>query len=179
MRSCRKPLTHAQSTAYTGWVPRGQHEFSLMCGLAGGFAALQPLELSLGCRQWPCVRVKSTCNCCDRLLTKYNASSRGSCSCCHIFAHPYHQRCGCVVVQVTASQLSLLEATMAKMERVAVWSLMSGGGSGQDVFTVSACIVGAGSAIQPLPASQEGCACHRANQALPAVSAERHKGNGR
>lgn len=39
--------------------------------------------------------------------------------------------------QVTASQLSLLEATMAKMERVAVWSLMSGGGSGRDVFTVS------------------------------------------
>jgi hypothetical protein len=37
---------------------------------------------------------------------------------------------------VTASQLSLLEATMAKMERVAVWSLMSGGGSGRDVFTV-------------------------------------------
>lgn len=36
---------------------------------------------------------------------------------------------------VTASQLSLLEATMAKMERVAVWSLMSGGGSGRDVFT--------------------------------------------
>lgn len=27
---------------------------------------------------------------------------------------------------------------MAKMERVAVWSLMSGGGSGRDVFTVSA-----------------------------------------
>lgn len=26
---------------------------------------------------------------------------------------------------------------MAKMERVAVWSLMSGGGSGRDVFTVS------------------------------------------
>jgi len=42
-----------------------------------------------------------------------------------------------VCVQVTASQLSLLEATMAKMERVAVWSLMSGGGSGRDVFTVS------------------------------------------
>jgi hypothetical protein len=40
-------------------------------------------------------------------------------------------------MQVTASQLSLLEATMAKMERVAVWSLMSGGGSGRDVFTVS------------------------------------------
>lgn len=40
------------------------------------------------------------------------------------------------VFQVTASQLSLLEATMAKMERVAVWSLMSGGGSGRDVFTV-------------------------------------------
>jgi hypothetical protein len=55
---------------------------------------------------------------------------------------------GCFAVQVTASQLSLLEATMAKMERVAVWSLMSGGGSGQDVFTVSACIVGAGSAIK-------------------------------
>ncbi|KAF6266417.1 hypothetical protein COO60DRAFT_1474816 [Scenedesmus sp. NREL 46B-D3] len=35
---------------------------------------------------------------------------------------------------VTASQLSLLEATMARMERVAVWSLMSGGGSGRDVF---------------------------------------------
>ena len=44
----------------------------------------------------------------------------------------------CVGVQVTASQLSLLEATMARMERVAVWSLMSGGGSGRDVFTVSA-----------------------------------------
>lgn len=38
---------------------------------------------------------------------------------------------------VTASQLSLLEATMSKMERVAVWSLMSGGGGGRDVFTVS------------------------------------------
>eukprot|EP00878_Enallax_costatus_P007198 GHUV01007542.1.p1 GENE.GHUV01007542.1~~GHUV01007542.1.p1 ORF type:complete len:273 (+),score=70.63 GHUV01007542.1:976-1794(+) len=36
---------------------------------------------------------------------------------------------------VTASQLSLLEATMSKMERVAVWSLMSGGGGGRDVFT--------------------------------------------
>jgi hypothetical protein len=39
--------------------------------------------------------------------------------------------------RVTAPQLSMLEATMAKMERVAVWSLMSGGGSGRDVFTVS------------------------------------------
>lgn len=38
---------------------------------------------------------------------------------------------------VTASQLSLLEAAMSKMERVAVWSLMSGGGGGRDVFTVS------------------------------------------
>lgn len=49
-------------------------------------------------------------------------------------------RCLCCLallsLQVTASQLSLLEATMAKMERVAVWSLMSGGGSGRDVFTV-------------------------------------------
>uniref|UniRef100_A0A383VAV8 J domain-containing protein n=1 Tax=Tetradesmus obliquus TaxID=3088 RepID=A0A383VAV8_TETOB len=35
---------------------------------------------------------------------------------------------------VTASQLSLLEASMARMERVAVWSLMSGGGGGRDVF---------------------------------------------
>jgi hypothetical protein len=40
-------------------------------------------------------------------------------------------------LQVTASQLSLLEATMARMERVAVWSLMSGGGGGRDVFNVS------------------------------------------
>lgn len=37
---------------------------------------------------------------------------------------------------VTAPQLSLLEAAMAKMERVAVWALMSGGGGGKDVFTV-------------------------------------------
>eukprot|EP00877_Chromochloris_zofingiensis_P006742 jgi/Chrzof1/2320/Cz11g10260.t1 len=36
---------------------------------------------------------------------------------------------------VTAPQLSLLEAAMAKMERVAVWALMSGGGGGKDVFT--------------------------------------------
>jgi hypothetical protein len=37
---------------------------------------------------------------------------------------------------VTAPQLSLLEAAMARMERVAAWQLMSGGGAGQDVFTV-------------------------------------------
>jgi len=36
---------------------------------------------------------------------------------------------------VTSPQLSLLEASMARMERVAVWSLMSGGGGGRDVFT--------------------------------------------
>lgn len=40
-------------------------------------------------------------------------------------------------LQVSAPQLSLLEVTMAKMERVAVWSLMSGGGANQDVFKVS------------------------------------------
>lgn len=36
---------------------------------------------------------------------------------------------------VTAPQLSLLEAAMAKMERVAVWALMSNNGGGKDVFT--------------------------------------------
>ena len=45
-------------------------------------------------------------------------------------------RCAAVSHQVTAPQLSLLEAAMARMERVAVWSLMSGGGGGRDVFTV-------------------------------------------
>jgi hypothetical protein len=30
---------------------------------------------------------------------------------------------------------------MARMERVAVWSLMSGGGGGRDVFNVSRCVV--------------------------------------
>ncbi|GAX75131.1 hypothetical protein CEUSTIGMA_g2575.t1 [Chlamydomonas eustigma] len=35
---------------------------------------------------------------------------------------------------VSAPQLSLLEASMARMERVAVWSLMSGGGANVDVF---------------------------------------------
>jgi hypothetical protein len=38
---------------------------------------------------------------------------------------------------VTSPQLSLLEAAMEKMERVAVWALMSNGGGGaKDVFTV-------------------------------------------
>ena len=40
--------------------------------------------------------------------------------------------------RVSAPQLSLLEASMARMERVAVWSLMSGGGANIDVFTASA-----------------------------------------
>ncbi|KIY92649.1 hypothetical protein MNEG_15314 [Monoraphidium neglectum] len=35
---------------------------------------------------------------------------------------------------VTAPQLSLLEAAMEKMERIAVWALMAGNGSGKDVF---------------------------------------------
>ncbi|KXZ46387.1 hypothetical protein GPECTOR_44g62 [Gonium pectorale] len=36
---------------------------------------------------------------------------------------------------VTAPQLSLLETAMARMERVAVWSLMGGAGANKDVFT--------------------------------------------
>lgn len=36
---------------------------------------------------------------------------------------------------VTAPQQALLEKTLQQMRRVAVWSLMSGGGGGQDVFT--------------------------------------------
>jgi hypothetical protein len=53
--------------------------------------------------------------------------------------HQSHTPCVhcAAALQVTASQLSLLEATMARMERVAVWSLMSGGGGGRDVFNVS------------------------------------------
>ena len=49
-----------------------------------------------------------------------------------------HQPSPPLSCRVSAPQLSLLEASMARMERVAVWSLMSGGGANIDVFTASA-----------------------------------------
>lgn len=41
------------------------------------------------------------------------------------------------VLQVSAPQLSLLETEMMKIERVAVWVLMSGTSIGGDVFQVN------------------------------------------
>jgi len=61
-----------------------------------------------------------------------------SCSVCLILLLGVVPGVSCCPLQVTAPQLSLLEAAMARMERVAVWSLMSGGRGGKDVFTVSA-----------------------------------------
>ena len=56
-------------------------------------------------------------------------------------AAPTHTRFPPLPAQVTAPQLNLLEGAMARMERIAVWSMMGGSGMGanKDVFVVRMC----------------------------------------
>lgn len=54
-------------------------------------------------------------------------------SVCHVWGNGSSGKAG---AQVTAPQLTLLENVMARMERVDVWILMNGGGSGVNPFQV-------------------------------------------